>query len=87
MLEYYQLFWDAIGIEMEAAHYMKEINTAIVTDMLAKSVDVYVAYYLSDTPLKPHSDLSKQLRPSEGVPAVYSITRAILRRILLGHVA
>lgn len=85
MLEYYKLFWDVIGMEMEAAHYMKEINTAIVTDMLDKSVDIHVAYYISDTPLKLHSDLSKQMKPSEGVPAVYAITRAMLRRILLAH--
>lgn len=85
MLAYYQLFWDVIGLEMEASHYLKAIHTAIGTDMLATDVKINMAYYISDTPLKAGQNLSQQLKPHEGIPAVYSITRAILRHILLQH--
>lgn len=85
MLAYYQLFWQVIGMEMEASHYLKAIYKSINTDMLDPHVNVNMAYYISDIPVKPAYNLSRPLKPSEGIPAVYSITRAILRHILLQH--
>ena len=51
-------------------------------DSVLKCIDVY---YTSDTPLAPNETLAASLSAGEGLPPVYAITRAILRRILAGE--
>lgn len=82
MLHYYRHFWNAIGMEMEGSFYLREILRARSLGLLPDDVQLRFAYYTSDTPLEPNASLASTLTAEEGVPAVYAITRAVLRRIL-----
>lgn len=82
MLHYYHTFWDVVGMEMEGSYYLRELLQARTTGMIDPEVKLRFAYYISDTPLEKDSSLATKLSVEEGVPAVYGVTRAILRRIL-----
>lgn len=75
--------WNAVGLEMEGAHYQKAIQSAA---MIRKSVNpeikVRYAYYASDNPLKTGSTLASGSLGSEGVKPTYYITEKILGKIL-----
>jgi CRP-like cAMP-binding protein len=85
MLRYYQTFWQVVGMEMEGSYYLRELLQAHITGMIDPEVKMRFAYYTSDTPLESDSSLAAKLSAQDGVPAVYAITRAILRRILRGE--
>ena len=53
----------------------------LVLGLIDEDVRLRFAYYTSDTPLEEHATLASNLTPAQGVPAVYGITRAMLRRI------
>jgi hypothetical protein len=84
MLHYYRTFWQVVGMEMEGSYYLRELLQARITGMIDPEVKMRFAYYTSDTPLETASSLAAKLSAQDGVPAVYAVTRAILRRILRG---
>ncbi len=82
MLRYYRVFRGAIGMEMEGSFYLREIIRGQMEGILPADMAVNFIYYTSDTPLNPNESLTAKMTIPEGVPAVYSITRAILGRVL-----
>jgi hypothetical protein len=82
LLLLYKRIWRCVGLEMEGCWFARRVQTAIETGLLAPDVKTRFAYYVSDAPLEPASTLVEALRPEEGVPPLYGITRAILRKIL-----
>jgi CRP-like cAMP-binding protein len=82
MLLFYKLFAGIIGFEMEGSYYLQEIRWARIQKLLQDNIALRFAYYISDVPLSAHTNLSVRLTISEGVPPVYAITRAILKKIL-----
>ena len=83
MLHYYRHFWNVIGMEMEGSFYLREILRARSLGLIPEDVQLRFAYYTSDTPLEPGASLASGLTAAEGLPPVYAITRAVLRRILV----
>ncbi len=81
MLQYYKLFWSAVGMEMEGSYYLDEIKKAIINNNIPDDVKIRFIYYISDNPSNPHESLSRRLSYEEGGPAVYTITRAIVNKI------
>lgn len=82
-LQFYHHFWNAIGMEMEASHYLKAILRAQQHGVISKTVPLRFAYYTSDTPLLgKEKSLAYQLAAHEGIPCVYAITRVVLKKIL-----
>lgn len=74
--------WNAVGIEMEGAHYQKAIQSAArIRHSIPETVKVRYAYYASDNPLVSGSTLSSGSLGREGVQPTYAITEAILRKI------
>lgn len=81
LLMFYRRIWKAIGLEMEGSFFARQLITALETGVIAPDVRSRFAYYTSDVPLEPEQNLSEALHPSEGVPPLYAITRAMLQRI------
>lgn len=82
LLLLYRRVWRCVGLEMEGSWFARRVQAAIETGLLAADVKTRFAYYVSDAPLEPASTLVEALRPEEGVPPLYAITRAILGKIL-----
>lgn len=82
LLQYYRVFWNVIGMEMEGSFYLREILRARELGFVRPDVQLRFAYYTSDTPLEHDASLATALSTNEGVPPVYAITRAVLRRVL-----
>ncbi len=75
--------WNAIGLEMEGAHYQKAIQSAArIRKSIAADVKVRYAYYASDNPLVTGSTLSSGSLGAEGVKPTYWISLRILEKIL-----
>lgn len=75
--------WNAIGLEMEGAHYQKAIQSAArIRKSIRPDVKVRYAYYASDNPLITGSTLSSGSLGVDGVKPTYWITQKILERIL-----
>lgn len=75
--------WNAIGLEMEGAHYQKAIQSAArIRKSIRSDVKVRYAYYASDNPLVSGSTLSSGSLGAEGVKPTYWITQKILEKIL-----
>ncbi len=75
--------WNAVGIEMEGAHYQKAIQSAArIRHSISSDVKVRYAYYASDNPLVTGSTLSSGSLGTEGVKPTYWITLKILEKIL-----
>ncbi|MEX2567949.1 MAG: hypothetical protein WD431_18525 [Cyclobacteriaceae bacterium] len=74
--------WNAIGLEMEGAHYQKAIQSASkIRNSIRKSVKVMYAYYASDNPLETGGTLASGALGMEGVRPTYLITYKILEQI------
>lgn len=84
MLSFYNEIWDVIAMEMEGAHYFRQILESRQLGVVAREVETRFLYYISDLPLAPHGGLSVPLAPVEGVPPLYAVTRLILNQILSG---
>jgi CRP-like cAMP-binding protein len=82
MLRFYHLFWNVIGMEMEGSFYLREVLRGMMERLVQHDIPLRFAYYTSDTPLNPDQSLVVKMTPAEGGPAVYAITRAILRHII-----
>ncbi len=76
--------WNAIGVEMEGAHYQKAIQSAArIRNSISKDVKVRYAYYASDNPLESGSTLASGSLGAEGVFPTYLITQRILEKIFI----
>lgn len=76
--------WNAVGLEMEGAHYQKAIQSAArIRKSVNEDIKVRYAYYASDNPLMTGSTLASGSLGLEGVKPTYLITMAILKRILV----
>lgn len=75
--------WNAVGLEMEGAHYQKAIQSAArIRKSIREDVQVRYAYYASDNPLVSGSTLASGSLGMEGVRPTYLITNAFLKQIL-----
>lgn len=83
ILRYFHLSsWNAIGLEMEGAHYQKAIQTASkIRHNIDQDVKLRYAYYASDNPLETGGTLASGSLGVEGVKPTYAITSKILERI------
>jgi hypothetical protein len=74
--------WQAIGLEMEGAHYQKAIQSASkIRGNISSEVQVRYAYYASDNPLETGSTLASGPLGTKGVKPTYLITQKILEQI------
>ncbi len=74
--------WNAIGLEMEGAHYQKAIQAASkIRNSINKSVRIRYAYYASDNPLETGSTLASGGLGVGGVKPTYQITVSFLNSI------
>ncbi|MEM0993312.1 MAG: hypothetical protein AAGI49_09770 [Bacteroidota bacterium] len=75
--------WQAIGLEMEGAHYQKAIQSASkIRKSINENVVLRYAYYASDNPLETGATLASGSLGIDGVKPTYLITTKILNRIL-----
>lgn len=75
--------WNAVGLEMEGAHYQKAIQSAArIRLSIDKNVKVRYAYYASDNPLKTGSTLASGSLGLEGISPTYLISVKVLEKIL-----
>jgi hypothetical protein len=82
LLWFYRRIFKCVGLEMEGSFFLRQLQSAVHTGIARDDIQTRFAYYVSDLPLSPHDNLSASLDPFEGVPPLYAVTRAILRRIL-----
>jgi len=84
ILEYFHSStWNAIGLEMEGAHYQKAIQAhASIRKSIDSNVTLRYAYYASDNPIITGSTLASGGLGEQGVKPTYLISRAILNHIL-----
>jgi hypothetical protein len=74
--------WQAVGLEMEGAHYQKAIQSASkIRNSIRSDVKVFYAYYASDNPLETGSTLASGGLGNEGVKPTYLVTKKILEKI------
>ncbi len=74
--------WQAIGLEMEGAHYQKAIQAASkIRSNIDPDVKLRYAYYASDNPLETGSTLASGSLGVSGVKPTYLITAKILEKI------
>jgi hypothetical protein len=74
--------WNAVGLEMEGAHYQKAIQAASqIRNNISSNVVLRYAYYASDNPLISGQTLASGSLGTEGVKPTYLITTAILNGI------
>ena len=74
--------WNAVGLEMEGAHYQRAISAAIIQGHIPKNLKVRYAYYASDNPLISGQTLASGPMGAEGVVPTYLISKVILEKIL-----
>jgi len=74
--------WNAVGLEMEGAHYQKAIQSASkIRRSIRSNVKVLYAYYASDNPLESGSTLASGALGMDGVRPTYLITYKILEKL------
>lgn len=75
--------WNAVGLEMEGAHYQKAIQAASkIRSSISADVVLRYAYYASDNPLISGQTLASGSLGAEGVKPTYLITTCFLSKIL-----
>lgn len=75
--------WNAIGLEMEGAHYQKAIQAASkIRGSIKENVQIRYAYYASDNPLETGSTLASGGLGVDGVKPTYLITKSFLKSIM-----
>jgi hypothetical protein len=75
--------WNAIGLEMEGAHYQKAIQAASkIRHSISSEVVLRYAYYASDNPLETGSTLASGSLGLDGVTPTYLITQVFLQQII-----
>ena len=74
--------WQAIGLEMEGAHYQKAIQAASkIRNSVSRDIDIRYAYYASDNPLQTGATLASGGLGIDGVLPTYKITQSFLNSI------
>ena len=74
--------WNAVGLEMEGAHYQKAIQSATrIRKSISADLKVLYAYYASDNPLKTGKTLASGSLGVEGVKPTYLISEKVLEKI------
>ena len=74
--------WNAIGLEMEGAHYQKAIQSAAkIRNAISRNVKLRYAYYASDNPLITGHTLASGGLGLDGIKPTYMITGKILEKI------
>ena len=74
--------WNAIGLEMEGAHYQKAIQSAAkIRNAINSNVKLRYAYYASDNPLITGHTLASGGLGLDGIKPTYMITGKILEKI------
>ncbi|MCR9252023.1 MAG: hypothetical protein NXI20_16480 [bacterium] len=74
--------WNAVGLEMEGAHYQKAIqSSARIRRSIREDVKVLYAYYASDNPLKTGKTLASGSLGAEGVKPTYLISEKVLEKV------
>ncbi len=83
ILEYFKdSSWQAIGLEMEGAHYQKAIQAeSRIRGNIRRDVVLRYAYYASDNPLLTGGTLASGSLGTVGVKPTYLITCKILSKI------
>jgi len=75
--------WNAVGLEMEGAHYQKAIQSHVrIRRSIPSDVKVRYAYYASDNPLLTGATLASGSLGTLGVKPTYLITLKCLEKIL-----
>ena len=75
--------WQAVGLEMEGAHYQKAIQSSSkIRNNINRDVKVRYAYYASDNPLETGSTLASGGLGADGIKPTYLISRKILERMM-----
>ena len=75
--------WNAIGLEMEGAHYQKAIQAASkIRKSVSEKIRLSYAYYASDNPMKTGGTLASGSLGFDGVKPTYLITLRLLNNIL-----
>lgn len=82
LLRFYRHIWGCVGLEMEGTYYLRELLKATHLGIIPPDVDMRFVYYVSDVPLSPGETLAGALRPGEGIPPLYAITREVLAGVL-----
>ncbi|KAJ9446874.1 cyclic nucleotide-binding protein [Diplonema papillatum] len=85
LLLFYERLLHTTGLEMEAWDYNEAVTTASLLGIIdAARVRTRFLYYVSDLPLQAaqNSSLSQKMTLKEGIPALYSIMRCLLFRVL-----
>ena len=76
--------WQAIGLEMEGAHFQKAIQSAAkIRNSVSADIRLRYAYYASDNPLLTGSTLASGSLGLDGVRPTYLITFGMLRQIMV----
>ena len=57
LLNYYKKLYHCVGLEMEALHFAREIKRYTELGLVREDVTSRFAYYTSDLPLDPNSNL------------------------------
>lgn len=81
LLWFYRRIWKCVGLEMEGSFFARNLISAIETGVVRPDVRSRFCYYTSDIPLRAGESLSEAMHATEGVPPLYAITRAFLRKI------
>lgn len=87
LLSFYKHIWRCVGLEMEGTFYLREVLKARHLGVIPDDVAMRFIYYVSDLPLQAGETLAGALRPHEGIPPLYAITREILASVLAPHLA
>ncbi len=82
MLQFYRRIWGCVGLEMEGAHYYRQVLESSQIGVVSEPLKLQFYYYVSDLPGRSEARLSERLRLAEGVPPLYAITREILAGVL-----
>ena len=81
LLNYYKRLWNCVGLEMEGYYYGNEIAKYKKMRFVRSDMVSRFAYYVSDLPLDPESNLSMEeglISWDEGVPSISAIYRYFL---------
>jgi hypothetical protein len=57
LLNYYKKLWGCVGLEMEGLYYAREIHRYREMGFINPNIASRFAYYISDLPLDPESNL------------------------------
>ena len=84
LLNFYKHVMGCVGLEMEGYYYAAEVESKIKHKMISPNFITRCFYYVSDLPLDPTENLTKEsvaVNWNEGVGAMNAIQRLILKQI------